>query len=116
MYSHQISEMAELLAKTVKLPMEPAARTAMILDFVHALSNYWSDKIAITWSLDDVRHVAEMHAEDYTCSEAQLRECLHNILHGSSADIGVTWATIDDELQHLTSDEKTTCLSCHARA
>lgn len=90
MYDHEINAMVDALREQCVLDthdIEKAAERAKA-----ALRKYWTDRIALTWSTEDVRQTAEDMGLPKT--EASCREILHRILHRADADVGVSWETI----------------------
>lgn len=57
-----------------------------------ALREYWTDRIALTWSVDDVQTVLEELG--ITKTDASCREILQRVLRRADADVGVSWDTI----------------------
>ncbi len=82
MFQHQISEMITRLIVHGVIG-EPDRRKAH-----EAVAAYWEDRIAITWSTEDVL------CECPGLTEDDARAVLQQILHHQSADQGITWDVI----------------------
>lgn len=90
MYSHHISDMVKAIGK---------AHTSVILSpsdlkkVKKAIEEYWDDKIAISWSIEDVISRAEEYEVDLT--KEQARELLEQLLDNHDACIGINWDVMD---------------------
>jgi len=105
MHDHNINEMAEALAPLLTNAKDQARAVGI-------LRQYWDDKIALTWSIEDVHNVANEHDLALTNDEAW--EILRSVLDGHDASLGVCWDTLWIYLQEsglgraLTGKEKET--------
>ena len=86
MYDHEISNMVTALREAGVVSEEHADRARQ------ALRSHWTDRIALTWSTQDVMDTAEQMGLSKTPESC--REILHRVLHRSDADVGVSWETI----------------------
>jgi len=85
MYLHEIQDMRKfLLAKGVLVAGEEW--------FVPAMQEYWSDKIAIVWTTDDVHFAVNQHHQ--AVSEEVAQQALQSALDHHDAEYGVTWITL----------------------
>jgi hypothetical protein len=84
MYSHEINEMAnELLKAGVVADADKAA---------DVLRQYWGDKIALVWCVDDVKSIADSEGIEVTDEEAM--EVLLKLKNNHDASRGVCWDDI----------------------
>lgn len=98
MYSHHIKGMTELICEIKrKTPKTVEA----------ALESYWQNRIAITWSTEDVISCAEEN-NNAEITEEEARDILESVCHSHDASIGINWDTIkfavDDKLDEKESD------------
>jgi hypothetical protein len=82
MYDHHINEMADAVA--LRLGLDAAGREAVR----GAIAGCWWDKIALTWTIDDVRDCKKGIPDDDAMA------ALAAVLHRHDASLGVTWDTI----------------------
>lgn len=82
MYNFHITDMAEAVA--TRLGLDGDGRQAA----QDALAGYWGDKIAITWTIEDIRSCRKDISDD------DAMEALQTVLHGHDATLGVTWDTL----------------------
>jgi hypothetical protein len=88
MYSHHIDEMTREIVK--KLGMIDLGA-----DILGVLKEYWSDKMAICWTVEDI----VIRAKDIgkgKISDDLARRILDEVQHRHDASIGVNWTVIDD--------------------
>ncbi len=88
MYDHHICEMCDHLVK-VKLISDPVQAQK-------ALADYWADKIAIVWDVEDVKStMAEWkEVEVNAISEQAALEVLHTVFKNHDCNYGISWETI----------------------
>lgn len=92
MYSHHLKDMIDLLVmKKIIQPDQSSEALAV-------LNAYWEDRIAITWSTGDILGQAKKLGIRITRKRA--REILHRMLHHHDASQGISWNTINSELQN----------------
>ena len=84
MHDHTIIEMLAALGPTLK-----SRKKAQAL-----LRNYWSDKIAIIWSTEDVHRAANERETVLTAKEA--REVLQELLEHHNPQYGLQWKDVVD--------------------
>lgn len=84
MYSFHIEDMTRKVASAIgDFSDEGHAK-------IHkAIDGYWKDKIALTWSVGDVFHIAEKHHVEVTYDQA--RAILQRVLNEWDAEVGVNW-------------------------
>ena len=83
MYSHHIKDMVLALQKAGLITKDQNKEATK------AISEYWKDKIALTWSVDDV-----IGLNDNKLTREQAIGILDNILSHHDASIGVNWDVI----------------------
>jgi hypothetical protein len=89
MYSHHIEDMAKLVADAV-YGMHSDPSHGEIEDAAKsALEKYWADKLALTWTVDDVKEVC------VGITDEQAVEILQFALRHHDATLGVTWDTFE---------------------
>jgi ClpP class serine protease len=88
MHSYQVSKMVQQLQK------DGLILKSEIKDAENSLKEYWENKIAITWSVEDIMD----RARDISISitEDQAKEILQQVLNRHDASIGVNWDVFDD--------------------
>jgi hypothetical protein len=95
----QIKEMAEAVAARLGLPGDGPDALAVR----DALAGYWSDKIALVWTAEDVRSCRK------DATDAEAAAALQAVLDRHDASIGVNWDTIvmacDGEYPPLDDDD-----------
>ena len=91
-----------------KWDIDPDAVYAEIADFTN-------DMIAIPWTVEDVRTIAEGEGPDdegmelgFTLTDEECRKILHHLEHKHDSNIGITWDTVYDAIRVFVSnrDEK----------
>jgi hypothetical protein len=87
MYDNNINEMAELLKQRGIVSAEKLSAA------VEALNEYWGDKIAHIWTVDDAYQAGNNQHRVLSPSEAC--EMLQRILHKADASIGTSWETLE---------------------
>ena len=95
MHNHHITDMVNALVKQGLVP------GTSLKDVEEALKSVWEDKIAIVWSTEDVIDYAAMGQNPKTVTEEQARKILASMLHHHDCTIGITWDTINAELDFL---------------
>ena len=88
MYDHHIQEMASSLVEA------GLATDGQQVELV--LSQYWADKVAVVWSIDDVHAVQEDFDEEQTSSltEEQAQIILQRAFDKHDASEGITWESL----------------------
>jgi hypothetical protein len=91
MYPFHLEEIArQLIADKVVKPDQYEAA-------LKSLETYWSDKVAVTWCVEDVQD----RYPKLKLSEKQARDILSMAFRQSTADRGLTWDTIHDAARYL---------------
>ena len=85
-----------MLAALVQRGILPAKDRSRALA---AMLNYWEDRIAVCWTVADVRTVAEGH--DLQLSAEECRQVLQAALRHHDATRGINWDTLYVNLQVL---------------
>lgn len=68
------------------------------------LEEYFSDKIAIIWSIHDILKIAE-HI-DISIDESDAHDILHSLHSNHDPDIGITWDVVQDYIvDHIEQKE-----------
>jgi hypothetical protein len=93
MYEHNISGMATKISDGLDLDKEQEERVREILNA------YWSDRIAIPWSLDDVYQAAERMEVPLDSNQAQ--EVLAKLVKKHDASVGINWDVIESTIMFL---------------
>ncbi|MEP0805616.1 MAG: hypothetical protein HRF47_09010 [Chloroflexota bacterium] len=88
MYDYMIEEMADAIAKELRVDNN---------DALHVLYQFWEDKIAHVWQVDDVLECAMNAGKPITRADAL--ELLQNIFEDLDSELGITWTTLEVELQ-----------------
>ena len=97
MYEHHLKDMVKSLKDKGLLQDEDKA--------LQTLKEYWVDKIAITWTSEDLISWSKDH--DYKeISEEDARETLKVIFNSHDCTIGITWDTIDYALDSYWQSEE----------
>ena len=84
MYRHEIAGMAEKIAQIEQVDAEKIRK---------ALEEYWEDKIAVIWGVEDVQDLAENEGIELTKEEA--RDILRTALRRHDASIGINWTVLE---------------------
>ena len=107
MNEYEIKDMARLLEKKGLLVpvLEPEEAVATV---TNALQEYWEDKAAVIWSVEDVLSVAHPAKYDDDGNEIptpewmtreQAKDLLAEVISDHDATIGITWDTFDWAVQ-----------------
>jgi Asp-tRNA(Asn)/Glu-tRNA(Gln) amidotransferase B subunit len=95
MYEHHITDMANLLTDDKELRKQ----------FKSIMKDYWSDKIAVTWHIDDIIGRAEDRDIPLVITEEQAQDILGNLQRKHDCEIGINWDVIDfwidEQLNHV---------------
>ena len=59
-----------------------------------ALDNYWHNKIAIVWNVEDVQEYAKQEY-NVDIEDEPAREILNDVFDNMDSEYGVTWQSID---------------------
>lgn len=87
-----ISDMVDLL---IPLQVSPAKRQ----EAIDRLSEYWKDKIALVWRVEDIQdHIWDQFQVELT--EEDARDFLQRLLHKHDADVGLCWSVIDANFEY----------------
>ncbi len=95
MYDYMIEEMADAIARELRVDNNEALRV---------LHQFWEDKIAHVWQVDDVLECAMNAGKPITRADAL--EMLQNIFEDLNPELGITWRTLEIELQEYHLDLK----------
>ena len=85
MYTHEIREMAEAIAAKTIAPVD---------DIEAVLKEYWTDKIALTWSEGDMQVMAMEEGRYLNRKERQ--EALQLVMRKCDANVGVSFASLGE--------------------
>lgn len=97
MYSYLIREMVTKLQEKGCLNQDP-----LVVEQV--LQDYWRDKIAITWHVEDVLAQAQQLEKELSQDEA--REILQRLLHKHDATLGITWQHIQIAIKDYKAEQQ----------
>jgi hypothetical protein len=100
MYNYMLLEMAEAISAKCGARSEDAMRAKQL--FHQALIDYWQDKIAHVWQVDDMFETARRAGKPITHADAI--ELLKNVFDSHDSDIGITWMTLDAALEDYQLD------------
>lgn len=92
MHSYQVKAMSHLIAKYFDL----AEEKEIIINNI--LSDYWKERIAITWTLEDIISCGSINGIQVTETEAH--KILGYLLKNHDANIGINWEVIEEYLPH----------------
>ncbi|HPO85005.1 MAG: hypothetical protein DPW21_00520 [Anaerolineae bacterium] len=96
MYDYMLEEMAEAIAKECNVDNN---------DVLRVLGQYWQDKIAHVWQVEDVLEAAHRAEKPITREDALT--ILQQVFHGLDSELGITWLTVDVALEEYSLDFKT---------
>jgi hypothetical protein len=100
MYSHQIKEMVKALREAGIVQGTRVVDTAA----EEVLTKYWQDKIALTWTADDV--IERAGSMDVSLTEDEANDILGRAFHRYDCSIGITWDTFDYYIDEIASEKK----------
>ena len=95
MYDQHLMEMAMLTADAVVSSVPSGtSRNSVVNELAERIKSMlqedcWIDKIALTWTIDDVR--CAIHEDGRKITKDQARNVLDRVLHKHDASIGVNW-------------------------
>ena len=97
MYPHEIEGMAVAIAKSLKIiskdGITKSPEAAEDIGLIQkALKEYWQDKIAVVWTVEDIEEIAI--DDGLKISQKQAVEVLEQILDKHDATVGINWDTI----------------------
>jgi hypothetical protein len=95
MYDYILEEMADAIAKELRVDNNDALRV---------LHQFWEDKIAHVWQVDDALECAMNAGKPITRADAL--ELLQNIFEDLGSELGITWGTLEVQLQEYHLDLK----------
>ena len=99
MYRYILAEMTEAICKELGLVAKSNTER------VHkTLEAYWADKIAIVWTVEDVRTQAKEAEHELT--EDQCKQVLWRVQHRQDANIGVNWDTIGNAIKEVLKEDE----------
>jgi hypothetical protein len=98
MYEHILQDQVDALIKAGLLPKNQKRKAVGILR-----KKCWTDQIAVVWTTDDVKSVAEQQGKKIGDAEAQ--EVLDEALHRFDASIGLNWDVLGEYLPDGLEDE-----------
>lgn len=90
MYLHHFVDMSKALVERGLVPKEKQREA------IEALKSCWTDKIAISWEVDDV--IEEAKTMGLKVSREQAINVLWDLLRQHDAEIGINWETIQTSL------------------
>lgn len=93
MYDYLLEEMADAIAKELHVENN---------DVLSVLNQFWQDKIAHVWQASNILEIAINMGKPITRTDAM--ELLHAIFENHDSQVGISWASLEIELQeyHLT--------------
>lgn len=93
MYDYMLEEMAEAIGRECHVDHN---------NVLHVLGQYWQDKIAYVWQVEDVLKAA--HRAEKPITRADARGILEQVFHDLDSELGITWQTIDTALDEYVLD------------
>jgi hypothetical protein len=93
MYSHTIKDMVAMVKEAGVLKDNVSGSETIMRLF----EDYWEDKIALVWTVDDVLDCADRIGIDIT--ESHAKEVLDIVLHRHDANYGVSWDTFSEYIE-----------------
>lgn len=93
MYDYMLEEMADAIARECHTDHNEVLRV---------LGQYWQDKIAHVWQVQDVLEAAHRAEKPITRKDA--RSILDEILHDLDSELGITWQTLSAALDAYSLD------------
>lgn len=96
MYDYMLEEMADAIARECHVDNN---------DVLRVLGQYWQDKIAHVWQVEDVLEAAHRAEKPITRTDAQT--ILEQIFDDLDSDLGITWLTVDVALEEYSLDFNT---------
>ena len=100
MHSHQINDMAKVATEAVGNFMASNGYKSIEKLIKAALEKYWKDRMAVTWTVEDVIQRAKDIGKG-KIHKSLAREILAEIHHNHDCSIGINWTTIDDAIIDL---------------
>jgi hypothetical protein len=92
MYAHHLRDMIDLLVmKKIIQPDQSSEALAV-------LNAYWEDRIAITWSTGDI--LGQAKEQGIRITRKRAHEILQKMFHDHDSSQGISWDTINSELQN----------------
>lgn len=92
MYEHHLKDQVERLIKAKVLKPSDSEKALKVM------TKYWEDKIAIVWCAEDVQARAKEQHKGRV-SKANAIEILQTMLRRHDCTLGITWDTIDCNLE-----------------
>jgi len=104
MYEHHINEMTEAVMGAFEYAAPVNEDEKKVQDeerekIRKGIASCWEDKIAVSWSLEDVSSLAE--SMGVTLTEDEVAEVLHRVLHKFDANDGINWNVIEREIEWI---------------
>lgn len=96
MYDHHINNMTNRIRKRLGLSVDAGEQVR------DELYDYWEDKIAVVWCVEDVLGLAEQ--EELDTSREQAIEVLDYIHEHLDASQGITWDNIERAIEELKNE------------
>lgn len=90
MYSYHIKNMAKIIIKALVF-RDKRLQTEDIIE--KALKGYWTDQVAIVWTIKDIMDIAKKMNKKISKRTARL--ILNEIFHKHDASLGVNWNIIE---------------------
>jgi hypothetical protein len=94
MHYHNLSDMANAAAFALSKKKKSEDTRAVIYD---AIRDHWIDKVALVWSVTDVKETAAKLGVRLT--KAECRDVLLCLFHDHDASVGVSWDTIESAVR-----------------
>lgn len=98
MYTHHIVDQVQLLISKGFIPKDKQEEAVDLLK-----DHYWTNKIAISWSADDI--IEHARNQEVELDEETAIEMLHSIFHNHDCEYGLTWNTISESIHSLEFNE-----------
>lgn len=92
MHPEQIDEITRLIARELSQPLEEVAAPIKA-----GLNRFFDNRIAVTWSTNDV--LAEAEGQELPLTEGQAHAVLQQVFKNHDPEQGISWFTIQVELE-----------------
>jgi len=103
MHDYIIKEMADLVCKEIGSADFPA-ETKISEKVESALEQYWADKIACIWSVEDVHFQAKQ--DEVKVTDEQAVEVLELVHRKMDANLGINWDVLSEGISTILREQE----------
>jgi len=100
MYSHQISDMAKKLTEALEKRWSGTGPPLTEDVITNVLVAYWYDKLAVTWTIEDVKWLAKERTLARKLSDFEAKEILEQLKRDYDASTGINWDIIEEAIRN----------------